>query len=62
MKPRVSFSAQAITARLREASARADLRPGHRLDAQIGLDAAAVTARLRLVSSLRDLCLRLGRR
>jgi hypothetical protein len=56
------MTAEALTARLREVSARADLRPGHRLDAKIGLDAAAVTARLRLVSSLRDLCLRLGRR
>jgi hypothetical protein len=58
----VSLTAEAITARLREASARADLRPAHRLDAQIGLDAASVTARLKLASSLRDLCLRLARR
>ena len=62
MSRRVDLGAGAITARLREVSARADLRPAHRLDTQIGLDAAAVTARLKLVSALRDLCLRLGRR
>jgi len=62
MSGRVNLSAEAVTARLREASARADLRPEHRLDSQIALDAASVTARLRLASALRDLCLRLGRR
>ena len=58
--PGPNLSREAITARLREASALADLRPEHRLDAKIGLSPAAVTARLKLVSELRDLCLRLG--
>jgi hypothetical protein len=58
----VSMDAGAITARLREVSARADLRPEHRLDAKIGLDAASITARLKLASALRDLCVRLARR
>jgi hypothetical protein len=56
------MSAAGITARLREVGALADLRPEHRLDAKIGLDAAAITARLKVVSALRDLCLRLARR
>jgi hypothetical protein len=62
MSARVELSAQAITARLREVSARADLRPAHRLDAKIGLSAEAITARLKLASALRDLCARLARR
>jgi len=62
MSARVNMSAQAISARLREVSARADLRPDHRLDAKIGLDAAAITARLKMASALRDLCARLARR
>jgi hypothetical protein len=62
MSARLDMSAEAVTARLRDVSARADLRPEHRLDAKIGLDAAAVTARLKLASALRDLCARLAPR
>jgi hypothetical protein len=53
---------EAITARLRDVSARADLRPAHRLDAKIGLDPAAITARLKLASAMRDLCAALAAR
>lgn len=59
LKGHVDMSAAAVTGRLREVSALADLRPEHRLDAKIGLSAAAVTARLKLASDLRDFCLRL---
>ena len=56
------MSPEAISARLHEVSARADLRPGHRLDAKIGLDPAAITARLKLASAMRDLCAALAAR
>jgi hypothetical protein len=62
---RLDLSPRAVTARLRAASALADLRPEHRLDAKLGLTAAGITARLKLASELRDLCARLqqtGRR
>jgi hypothetical protein len=60
MRRRLDLGPAEVSARLREAGARADLRPAHRLDAKIGLSPAAVTARLRLASALRDLCVRLG--
>jgi hypothetical protein len=50
----------AITARLRAASALADLRPDHRLDAKIDLSPQAITDRLKSVSALRDLCARIA--
>jgi hypothetical protein len=50
-----------VSGRLRQASDLADLDPGRRLDAKIGLDAARITSRLRRASDLRDLSLRLAR-
>ena len=44
MSGRVNLSAEAVTARLREASARADLRPEHRLDSQIATARPPATA------------------
>jgi hypothetical protein len=55
----LDLSREGIGGRLRRASALADLRVGHRLDAKIGLSPSAVTARLKLASALRDLCARL---
>ena len=49
MSGRLSFDAAAVTARLRQASELADLRPEHRLDAKIDLRPEAVTARLKRV-------------
>jgi hypothetical protein len=54
-------TAAEVSRRLRWTSALADLSPGRRLDAKIGLDAARITSRLRRASDLRDLCVRLAR-
>ena len=54
-------TAAEVSRRLRWTSALADLDPGRRLDAKIGLDAARITSRLRRASDLRDLCVRLAR-
>jgi hypothetical protein len=57
----VDMSAAAITARLRQVSAHADLRSGARLDAKIDMSPAAIVRRLQEVERLRRLCLQLGR-
>jgi hypothetical protein len=57
----VDMSPAAIESRLAAASALADLRPEHRLDAKIDLRPEAVTARLRIASELRDVCAALAR-
>jgi hypothetical protein len=54
-------TAAEVSRRLRQASDLADLDPGRRLDAKIGLDAARITSRLRRASDLRDLSRRLAR-
>jgi hypothetical protein len=56
-----ALDAEAVRARLQEASDLADLRPEHRLDSKIGMSADAVFARLREVSELRALCTELQR-
>ncbi len=56
------MSARAVTARLREASARADLTASRRLLTKVDMSPAAVTRRLRLQSALRDACLAWARR
>lgn len=58
MKP--DMSAEAISARLREVAAMADLRPERRLDAKIGYAPADISRRLREVEQLRRLCVKLG--
>jgi hypothetical protein len=55
------MSPPAIDARLRRASALADLRSEHRLHAKIDMSPAAIVRRLREVERLRRLCLELGR-
>jgi hypothetical protein len=57
----VDMSPAAITARLRQVSEAADLRPERRLDQKIDMSSAAVTRRLRRVSELRRLCIELGK-
>lgn len=51
---------EAVSARLREASALADLNPERRLDAKIDYSRQAVSRRLRQVEQLRRACQRLG--
>jgi len=58
---KVDMSPAAITARLKEVSRLADLRPEMRLHCKVDMSPAGVTRRLRQVSQLRDLCLELGR-
>jgi len=56
------MSARAVTARLREASVRADLTASRRLLTRVDMSPDAVTRRLRLQSALRDACLAWARR
>jgi hypothetical protein len=56
------MSPGAVTARLREASARSDLTASRRLLGKVNMSPAAVTRRLRLQSALRDACVAWGRR
>ena len=59
----VDMSAEAIDARLREASRLAgSLRPEARLDTKIDTSATAVAARLKQASDLLDLCRTLSRK
>jgi hypothetical protein len=59
----VDMSAEAIDARLREASRLAgSLRPEARLDTKIDTSATAVAARLKQASDLLDLCRALSRK
>lgn len=55
----VDMSPEAVTARLREVSRLADLRPENRLASKVDMSPEGVTRRLRQVSQLRRLCLRL---
>jgi hypothetical protein len=57
----VDLSPAAITARLREASALADLRTGYRLHAKVDMSPRGITERLREVERLRRVCVALGR-
>jgi hypothetical protein len=50
-----------LTARLRLASARSDLRISRRLDCKLDMSAAGITSRLRKVEALRRFCLELVR-
>lgn len=59
MKAAVEFSRSAVTARLRQAVAGADLDPARRLDDKIGLSREAITRRLQEVAELNSLCERL---
>ncbi len=54
------MSPAAITRRLREAAALADLRPHHRLHAKLDMSPRGITHRLREVEALRCACLRLA--
>lgn len=59
---KLSFTADAVDQRLREASRLAgSLRPEHRLDTKIDLSGAAVASRLDEASQLLDLCRTFGR-
>ncbi|MEO8505699.1 MAG: hypothetical protein ABI609_17515 [Acidobacteriota bacterium] len=53
---RVSYSAQAVTARLREVALRSDLRQG--MASKIDMSPAAVSERLRQQAALRSASLR----
>ena len=55
------MSPSAISARIREVAALADLRPERRLDAKIGYSPADISRRLREVEQLRRLCASLGK-
>lgn len=55
------MSPEAISARLREVAAVADLRPERRLDAKIGYAPADISRRLREVAELNRLCESLAR-
>ncbi len=57
----VDMSPDAITERLRSASALADLSPETRLEAKIDMGAQAITARLKEAAALLEVCLALGR-
>jgi hypothetical protein len=57
----IDMSPASITARLREASALADLSTPHRLHAKIDMSPRGITSRLREVERLRRLCVALGR-
>ncbi len=56
----VDMSASAISARLRQVSREADLRPEQRLVQKVDMSPSALSRRLRRVSELRRLCLKLG--
>ena len=56
----VSMEPKAVFERLRAASAMADLRTAHRLDAKLDMSPAAVFRRLREVEALRRACAKLG--
>jgi hypothetical protein len=57
----VDYSAEAVTARLRQASQVSELRSTQRLSGKIDMSPEAITRRLRRVSDLRDACLALAR-
>lgn len=57
----IDYTPAAITARLRRASAMADLRTERRLDAKLDMTPRGVTSRLRQVEQLRRLCVQLAR-
>jgi len=50
----------AITRRLRQAAALADLRPHYRLHAKLDMSPSGISQRLREVETLRRACLRLA--
>lgn len=54
------MSASAISARLRHASALADLRTENRLHGKVDMSPAAIARRLREVEQLRRLCSKLA--
>jgi hypothetical protein len=51
------MAAEAITARLAQASALSDLRATRRLDGKVDMSPEAITRRLRVQSQLRGACL-----
>jgi hypothetical protein len=55
------MSPGAVTRRLRDLSARSDLRATRRLATKVDMSRAAVTRRLRTQAALRDACLAWGR-
>jgi hypothetical protein len=57
----LDMSPGAVTRRLQEVAALADLEPKRRFESKLDLTSAGITRRLRRVAELRRLCLALGR-
>lgn len=58
----LDMSPEAISARLRQISALADLAPERRLEGKIDMSPQAITARLREAAALLELCEKLAQR